>query len=476
MTTAKHREIINWQAIDGKTIAMSFQSDDLKYKLESKGITVVDKVNKSIDLLIVKPSGNLQMHYSALSFGIPVVSEDLVTISLPSSANVIGNKRVRTPEGSPKMPKEKRLCSQSKEFRLIQDEAEAKRLESLEIDAAKQRMSEELTFLNKVIAFEGNIGAGKSTICSKLKAIEPTRCSVYKEQGNEHFLKLFYSDPPKYGFAYQWGMLKTRRYQLSLAQQDIKFGRVPPKQYYFWDRSMVGDYIFALWNHLLGGISKQEMDVYENEFGGSIKKPEDISFLSEVSCYIVLDDEPANCKHRVENFRGNASESSIPLDYYQGIDDIHFDIFIRRVIPNKISKVLVLSWGQYDSERELWDNLESVIQRESEDISSITVEENFDPNNAMVDEKTTKIYKTEQDILYSYTLFTTKADDLVGKNELDALIQFRDVFIPQNIMEISENEKKVVENDFGVKFYHNEYKRVVMRHLSKSQALHFYTV
>lgn len=30
-------------------------------------------------------------------------------------------------------------------------------------------MSEELTFLNKVIAFEGNIGAGKSTICGKLK-------------------------------------------------------------------------------------------------------------------------------------------------------------------------------------------------------------------------------------------------------------------------------------------------------------------
>jgi hypothetical protein len=31
---------------------------------------------------------------------------------------------------------------------------------------------------------------------------------------------------------------------------------------------MVGDYIFALWNHLLGGISAQEMEVYEDEFGG----------------------------------------------------------------------------------------------------------------------------------------------------------------------------------------------------------------
>lgn len=59
-------------------------------------------------------------------------------------------------------------------------------------------------------------------------------------------------------------MLKTRRFQLALAQHDSKHGRIPPKQFYFWDRSMVGDYIFALWNHLLGSISREEMDVYEN--------------------------------------------------------------------------------------------------------------------------------------------------------------------------------------------------------------------
>lgn len=129
--------MINWQTIEGKTIALSFQNDDLKTKLESKGVIVVDQVSKDIDLLVVKPSGNLQMHYGALSCGVPVVSEDLVIISLPKTGNVIGNKRARTPERAPKMPKEKRVCSQSKEFRLIQDEAEAKRLEEIEIEAAK---------------------------------------------------------------------------------------------------------------------------------------------------------------------------------------------------------------------------------------------------------------------------------------------------------------------------------------------------
>lgn len=135
MNTFKDRKLIDWQAIEGKTIAMSFQNEDLKNKLINKGVYVADKVTKEVDLLVVRPSENLQMHYSALFFGIPVVSEDLVTISLPSSA--IGNKRTRTPEGSPKMPKEKRVCSHSKEFRLIQDEAEANRLEELEIEAAR---------------------------------------------------------------------------------------------------------------------------------------------------------------------------------------------------------------------------------------------------------------------------------------------------------------------------------------------------
>jgi hypothetical protein len=42
-------------------------------------------------------------------------------------------------------------------------------------------------------------------------------------------------------------MLKSRLYQLKLAQHDLKYGRKPPKRFFFWDRSMIGDYVFALW-------------------------------------------------------------------------------------------------------------------------------------------------------------------------------------------------------------------------------------
>jgi hypothetical protein len=41
-----------------------------------------------------------------------------------------------------------------------------------------------------------------------------------------------------------------------------------------------------------------------------------------------------------------------------------------------------------------------------------------------------------------------------------SLQSVKQIYIPENIMQFTEKEKKVVENDFNVKFYRNEYKRV----------------
>lgn len=101
--------------------------------------------------------------------------------------------------------------------------------------------------LKKVIALEGQIGVGKSTLSQKMIKKYGDLCGVYEEQTNEGFLKLFYGNPSKYGFAFQWGMLKTRIYQLKLAQHDQLTTTKPPNKFFVWDRSMIGDYIFALW-------------------------------------------------------------------------------------------------------------------------------------------------------------------------------------------------------------------------------------
>lgn len=85
--------------------------------------------------------------------------------------------------------------------------------------------------------------------------------------------------------------------------------------FYFWDRSMIGDYIFALWNHLTGGITAQEFEVYESEFGGGIDRIDQLPFLQDISFFVFLNDEPERCKYRVEHQRGNQSEQGIPLRF-----------------------------------------------------------------------------------------------------------------------------------------------------------------
>ncbi len=47
----------------------------------------------------------------------------------------------------------------------------------------------------KVVALEGQIGVGKSTLCGKIKELFSSDVAIYKEQTNELFLKLFYSNP-----------------------------------------------------------------------------------------------------------------------------------------------------------------------------------------------------------------------------------------------------------------------------------------
>jgi len=66
--------------------------------------------------------------------------------------------------------------SRSGQFREIQTAAMTSALNTL----VESRVEVENKLLNRVIAFEGNIGAGKSTLCGKFKQIYPDKCSLYK--------------------------------------------------------------------------------------------------------------------------------------------------------------------------------------------------------------------------------------------------------------------------------------------------------
>lgn len=322
-----------------------------------------------------------------------------------------------------------------------------------------------------VVALEGLIGIGKSTLCNKLLQLYPDEVDVYREETNEKFLQLFYSDPKRYGFALQWGMLKSRIYQLRLAQHDTKHGRWPHRELLFWDRSMIGDYTFALWNHLLGGISKNEMEAYESEFGGSVRQMDKIAFLKDIQLFVLMNDEPSRCKTRVEVNRKNASEQGIPLPYYEGLDDIHFHVFVE-LLRSKCAKVLIQPWGEYDDAELCKSIYEDAIYGRSA-LPSI-VDEPAGLNLSMLtsSDPSVLIYKNDEEVNTQYKLLSS-----AHSVAIDALRAYKDVYIPRDILRVDLASKEVVKEHwepYNIKFYENAYKRVVLFHLGHNQNIHFY--
>lgn len=91
------------------------------------------------------------------------------------------------------------------------------------------------------------------------------------------------------------------------------------------------------------------------------------------------------------------------------------------------------------------------------------------PSEKELRKKTNKsyVYATEEQVLQSYTELSVQGDIM-------DLHDYRDVYIPSEIMKISQKQKKVVDNDYGIAFYKNEFKRVVLYHLSIFQNIIFY--
>jgi len=223
--------------------------------------------------------------------------------------------------------------------------------------------------------------------------------------------------------------------------------------------------MFALWNHLLGTISKEEMTVYESEFGGSFKQLGQIPFLQHIDCLVLLNDEPAQCKFRVEQLRKNSSEQGIPLSYYEGIDDMHFNIFMK-LLTEKLRPVLILNWGQYHDPKQTLEIIRAVSSGTSKSPSVKYIP--FEDLPACKKQHKYFIYPDEKRIHESY-------DEWKEFEELHDLRHFKTIYFPKDVMKIDLKEKNVVDNDYNLSFYQNEYKRVVLYHLSQSQQVIFYS-
>ena len=177
------------------------------------------------------------------------------------------------------------------------------------------------------MVIEGNIGAGKTTIASRI-AGQFNAHLILEHFADNPFLPKFYSDPEKYSFPLELSFLASRYKQLreELVPQDL-FKSFSIADYYFM-KSLV----FAA-----STLTGDEFNLYRQIFYiiyGSLPKP---------YIYVYLHLNPERLMENIEK-RGRNYEKSITKEYLQKIQNSYFSFFKQ----NPENKYLILDVNEID--------------------------------------------------------------------------------------------------------------------------------
>jgi deoxyguanosine kinase len=177
------------------------------------------------------------------------------------------------------------------------------------------------------VVIEGNIGAGKTTLASRI-AEQFNAQLILEHFADNPFLPKFYSDPEKYSFPLELSFLASRYKQLKdeLVPQDL-FKAFSIADYYFM-KSLV----FAA-----STLEGDEYNLYRQIFYiiyGSLPKPD---------IYVYLHINPDRLLENIAR-RGRNYEKSITKEYLTKIQDSYFSFFKQ----NPENKYLVLDVNDID--------------------------------------------------------------------------------------------------------------------------------
>ena len=151
----------------------------------------------------------------------------------------------------------------------------------------------------KFIAVEGNIGAGKTTLASKLASAYNTNL-ILEEFEQNPFLPKFYLEPDKYGLALELSFLVERFHQLNTEFIGSDVARVSD---YYFNKS----FVFAQAN-----LKADEWNVFKKFFEileKQLSKPDLVIFLNPLT---------EKLKENIGS-RGREYEQNIEMDYLHKI-------------------------------------------------------------------------------------------------------------------------------------------------------------
>lgn len=186
---------------------------------------------------------------------------------------------------------------------ICQDEGVCVAVENLKSPLQKHSF-EKLNY----IAFEGNIGAGKTTLATKIKEDFDAK-TLFERFAENSFLEKFYKDQERYAFPLELSFLVDRYQQLSqeLAVLDLQ------KDFLVADYHVFKSLIFAKVT-----LEEEEYQLYKNLFEIIYKE------IPKPDLYVYLLQNPEQLLANIKK-RGRSYEQEISMEYLEKINSAYLD-------------------------------------------------------------------------------------------------------------------------------------------------------
>jgi deoxyadenosine/deoxycytidine kinase len=219
-----------------------------------------------------------------------------------------------------------------------------------------------VTISTTIIALEGNISSGKTTLCGSILNDKKRNVRVLFEPVVRRLLKLFCDNQLKYAFALQLFMFTTRYdafermmlcspISLSSPGTGMTIVDKPLPVIGVLDRSIFGDIVFAMNQHLAGNFNADEWATYVD----IVKSKNWLAMLKQMTI-VYLHTEPKRCRMSVEQRK--SVDENVQEDYLDDIDTMHI-YGLLHIYTLFGKRARVLDWREFGTTADFWSVIEN---------------------------------------------------------------------------------------------------------------------